>query len=87
MKDRRRKSITILMADDDQDDCLLVREAFKEGRLLQRFRFVGDGEELMDYLHGRGKYRTRPSPATGAHSSGPEHAEEGRTRSAEGDQG
>jgi CheY-like chemotaxis protein len=51
------KSITILMADDDQDDCLLVKNAFAENRLLNHLRFVADGEELMDYLYHRGKYR------------------------------
>ena len=50
------KSITILMADDDQDDCLLVKEAFEENRLHGDLRFVEDGEALMDYLYRRGKY-------------------------------
>jgi CheY-like chemotaxis protein len=44
------------MADDDDDDCDLVKEAFIENRLLNDLRFVDDGEELMDYLHRRGKY-------------------------------
>jgi CheY-like chemotaxis protein len=50
------KAITILMADDDRDDCLLVKDAFKESRLANDLRFVEDGEELMDYLYHRGKY-------------------------------
>ncbi len=29
------QSITILMADDDQDDCLLVSKAFQASRLVQ----------------------------------------------------
>ena len=49
-------SITILMADDDQDDCLLVSKAFEASRLCNDLRFVKDGEELMDYLHQRGNY-------------------------------
>ena len=48
------KSITILMADDDQDDCLLVSKAFEASRLANDLRFVADGEELMDYLHQSG---------------------------------
>ena len=51
------KSITILMADDDQDDCLLVKDAFKESRLRNDLRFVENGEELMDYLYHHGKYK------------------------------
>jgi CheY-like chemotaxis protein len=50
------KRIKILMADDDPDDCLLVRRAFKKNRLLNDLHFVGDGEELMDYLLRRGRY-------------------------------
>lgn len=50
------KPITILMADDDQDDCLLVRDAFAESRLGNDLRFVGDGEALLDYLRHRGNY-------------------------------
>lgn len=54
--ENRGKSVTILMADDDQDDCLLVKEAFEENRLPGDLRFVEDGEALMDYLYHRGKY-------------------------------
>ncbi len=50
------KMITILMADDDEDDCLLTREAFEEARLANDLRFVANGEELMDYLYRRGAY-------------------------------
>ncbi len=50
------ESIVILMADDDEEDCMLVKEAFEENRLINDLRFVEDGEELMDYLNRRGKY-------------------------------
>ena len=52
----RRQPITILMADDDPDDCLLAREALAESRLANDLHFVSDGEELMDYMYQRGKY-------------------------------
>src|SRR5437588_10595313 len=50
------KPITILMADDDPDDRQLTKEAFEESHLANDLRFVEDGEELLDYLHRRGKY-------------------------------
>lgn len=50
------KPITILMADDDPDDRLLLKEAFEENRLMNNLETVEDGEELMDFLHRRGKY-------------------------------
>ena len=58
-------AITILMADDDQDDCMLTKDALEEARLANDLQFVQDGEELMDYLHRRGKYvdpTTSPHP-------------------------
>ncbi|MFP5214131.1 MAG: response regulator [Acidobacteriota bacterium] len=53
---RRAKSITIVMADDDLDDCLLVKEAFAENGVDVDLRFVVDGEALMDYLYQRGEF-------------------------------
>lgn len=51
-----RKPVTILMADDDEDDRELARKAMEESRLMNELRFVEDGEELLDYLHRRGRY-------------------------------
>ncbi|MBD2014647.1 response regulator [Microcoleus sp. FACHB-53] len=52
----RRHPVTILMADDDPDDCMLAQEALAESRLANDLHIVSDGEELMDYLYQRGKY-------------------------------
>jgi CheY-like chemotaxis protein len=54
--DKDTQSVTILMADDDADDRLMAKEALDEARLANDLQFVEDGEELMDYLHNRGKY-------------------------------
>ncbi len=51
-----RKSVVILMADDDADDRLLTREAFDASQVANELRFVEDGVELMDYLYHRGKF-------------------------------
>lgn len=63
----QRKVVTILMADDDEDDCLLAQEALAESRLaFSSLYFVRDGEQLMDYLYQRGKYSsTHSSPRPG----------------------
>ncbi len=50
------KPITILMADDDEDDRLMTKEALEESKVANDIRFVTDGEELLDYLYRRGKY-------------------------------
>ena len=59
------KPITILMADDDEDDRRLTREALLEGRLANDLRFVENGEELMDYLRHQGKYTGVEAPRPG----------------------
>ena len=56
MKNNGNKRLFILMAEDDFDDRLLVKEAFEESRLENELRFAMDGEDLMDYLYHRGKY-------------------------------
>ncbi len=55
--------ITILMADDDSDDRELTRDAFQESHLANDLRFVEDGEELLEYLRGQGKYLDAPRPS------------------------
>lgn len=52
------KPITILIADDDADDRLMIRDALEENRLANDVKFVENGEELMDYLLRRGKYKS-----------------------------
>ena len=53
---RTAKAITILYADDDAEDRMLVKDAWAENRLANELHFVEDGEELMDYLRRRGSY-------------------------------
>jgi CheY-like chemotaxis protein len=63
--EEKKRSVVILMADDDEDDRLMAKEAFAEVKLLNDFHTVEDGEDLMDYLHRRGKYvdpRFSPRP-------------------------
>jgi CheY-like chemotaxis protein len=57
---------TILIAEDDEDDYLLTRDAFKEAGVGSELKWVRDGEELMDYLLRRGDYAdpaSSPRPA------------------------
>jgi len=63
------KPCIILMADDDPDDRLLVKDAFgeckSEAGIVDQMRFVDDGEDLLDYLNRRGRYSdpaTSPRP-------------------------
>lgn len=47
---------TILIADDDADDRMMLKEALEENNFSHSVHFVEDGEELLDYLHQRGKF-------------------------------
>ena len=56
---------TVLMVDDDGEDCVLVGDALREIGRTCELRFVRNGEELFDYLHHRGEYeeaRSAPRP-------------------------
>ena len=52
--------MTILTAEDDPDDCLLVEEAFEEVGQPNNLFFVQDGISLLDYLRRQGSF-TKPS--------------------------
>lgn len=56
---RTTGQVSILIAEDDIDDQMMIKEAFEENRLSNQIIFVNDGEELMDYLFCRGKYESR----------------------------
>ncbi len=49
----------ILIADDDLGDCQLIQKALEENCLKNPLNFVHDGEELMQYLKGEGKFNDR----------------------------
>ncbi len=52
----RAVPIKILMAEDDPDDRLMVREALQEARIINAIEFVNDGEELLNYLKRQGEF-------------------------------
>jgi CheY-like chemotaxis protein len=57
--------ITILLADDDEEDRQLAQDALTESRLPNDLHTVQNGEELIDYLHHRNAYAdpaTSPRP-------------------------
>jgi two-component system, response regulator len=58
------KPISILMADDDPDDRMLMKQALAENDLPNTIEFVENGADLLDYLNKKGKFllekTTRP---------------------------
>ncbi len=51
--------LTILMADDDEDDRLLAKDALTESLIRNRLEFVENGVQLVNYLLGVGEYADR----------------------------
>jgi CheY-like chemotaxis protein len=56
------RHFTILMADDDEDDRELARDAVPAGPVADQMQFVVDGQDLIDYLRREGDYSADPPP-------------------------
>lgn len=54
--------ITILMAEDDVGDQVLVKRAFQKARVINRLLIVNDGEELMQYIRREGRFTDARRP-------------------------
>lgn len=48
---KNKQTVPILIADDDIDDCQMIKDALSESRLLNDIHFVHDGEVLLEHLH------------------------------------
>ena len=56
----------VLLAEDDPNDVLLIRQALKENQALNPVHAVGNGDEAIQYLAGEGPFADRaayPFPA------------------------
>jgi CheY-like chemotaxis protein len=50
---------SILLADDEDNDALLIKRAFKKAGITASIHRVKDGEDAVSYLEGEGIYRDR----------------------------
>jgi CheY-like chemotaxis protein len=57
--------LTILLADDDEEDRELARDALQDSRLANEMKFVYDGQDLLDYLRHQGRWTEATSPRPG----------------------
>ncbi len=57
MTTAKKNSAIILLVDDDEDDQIATKRFFSKGKLENKLYIVDDGEEALDYLHHRGKYK------------------------------
>ena len=56
MIDGNARPISVVVADDDPDDRMMIEEAFEESRLGAEVDFVEDGEQLISYLRREGPF-------------------------------
>ena len=57
--------VTVLMADDDREDCQLTELALRQAHPDVALQFVHDGEELLDYLRHEGRFSGSEAPFPG----------------------
>jgi len=54
--------IDILLVEDNDDDVVMIREAFDEAKLLNIVNVVKDGEEALAFLHAKPPYHDAQRP-------------------------
>jgi CheY-like chemotaxis protein len=52
-------AMTVLLAEDDENDVLLMQRAFQRSRKQDHLQVVRDGQEVIDYLAGRNQFSNR----------------------------
>ena len=61
-----QNNVNILVAEDDAEDRMLLKDALEDACQHTILHFVADGEELVDYLYNRGRFADKakyPTPA------------------------
>ena len=52
-------NLIILVAEDDENDAYMLKRAFEKNAITMPLHICGDGEAVMAYLKGEGKYADR----------------------------
>jgi two-component system response regulator len=56
-----KEPFSVLMAEDDEHDIIATRRAWKKHSISNPLFIVNNGEECLDFLYLRGKYKDRES--------------------------
>ena len=51
--------LTVLLAEDDQKDVMMINLALERDGIPAEFHLVNDGEQVVEYLAGTGLFRNR----------------------------
>ena len=53
---RSSTPVRIVVADDDADDRMMIKDAFEASKLNNEIDFAEDGVQLLEYLRREGKW-------------------------------
>lgn len=56
------KEAHILLVEDNEGDILLTIEAFEESKIKTNIDVVKNGQDALDYVYQRGKFKNVPKP-------------------------
>ena len=62
MDDVAKYSSVILLVEDNPDDVLITRRAWKKGHIKNQLIAVDDGEKALKFLRKEGEYKDAPTP-------------------------
>jgi CheY-like chemotaxis protein len=57
-----RRAAEILLVEDNENDVILTRLAFRQAKLATHLQHVKDGEQCMAFLRKQGAYTDAPTP-------------------------
>lgn len=57
-----QEAVEFLLAEDNEDDIILIQECFSEARISNKLNVVRDGQEALAYLRHTGKYASAVPP-------------------------
>ena len=57
MANINKEPFSVLMAEDNDHDIIATRRAWKKHHILNPLYIVHDGEECLEFLYRRGRYR------------------------------
>ncbi len=56
------EDISILLVEDNPDDIMITKRAFKKGKIKNELHVVRSGEEALNFLYKKGEYKNVPIP-------------------------
>jgi CheY-like chemotaxis protein len=60
--DLSKKLIKILLAEDNDDDIVMIKDAFARSKIINSFDVVKNGEEALGFLRKEGRYAGKDRP-------------------------